>query len=44
MERALSRAQALEAENPSAAESIRRGLAELYGDQPWAAELLKQAD
>jgi serine/threonine-protein kinase len=41
--RQLDRADAIEANQPETAEAIRRGVVELYGNKPWAAEAVKRA-
>ncbi|MFN0017056.1 MAG: serine/threonine-protein kinase [Pirellulaceae bacterium] len=40
----LKRAATLQKSNPAGAAKIYRGLIELYGNKPWAADLVKQAE
>src|SRR5262249_52604685 len=43
IESRLTRAQAIAAGNPEGARKIHRGVIELYGEKPWAADLVEQA-
>lgn len=43
IEQQLARAEVLRKSDPKAAAKIYRGVIELYGNKPWAADLIKQA-
>jgi len=43
IESRLTKAGELAANNPAAAQKMYRGIIELYGDKPWAADLVKKA-
>ncbi len=43
VEERLRKAEEIRQENPAAARSILKGIIELYGDKPWAAEAVEKA-
>lgn len=43
LQRQLQRAEEIQAEEPHRAAQIRRGIVELYGNKPWAEEIVEQA-